>query len=58
MDVKRFEKKLKHLTQEEILTGAISSLNKLLVDKGIVSANELQKYFLEWLKYWKSSKYG
>ena len=55
MDVKRFEKKLKHLTQEEILTGAISSLNMLLFDKGITSEKELQKYFLEWLKYYKAS---
>ena len=47
MDVKRFEKKLKHLTQEEILTGAISSLNMLLFDKGITSEKELQKYGIE-----------
>lgn len=58
MNVQKFEKKLKGLTQEEILTGAISSLNQLLVDKGVTNKNELQKYFLKWPQYYKASKDG
>lgn len=53
MDVQRFSRRLRHLTQEEICTGAISSLNQLLIDKGITSQAELQRYFLEWLRHYK-----
>ncbi len=50
MKVKNFEKRISHLTQQEILAYSVSSLNKLLVDKGIVTRDELQKYFLEWME--------
>jgi len=34
----------------EILTGAVSSLNKLLVDEHLVSEGNLQTYFMNWLR--------
>lgn len=53
MRIKDFEKCIKHLSQEEILTGSISSLNELLVQKGIVSRRELQEAFLSWMRQTK-----
>jgi hypothetical protein len=58
MDIASFESKIKQLDQEQILTGAISSLNKLLVDKGIVKQEELQDYFLHWMNQSKPQKKG
>jgi hypothetical protein len=58
MDIAEFESKIKQLDQEHILTGAISSLNKLLVDKGIVRQEELQNYFLQWMSESKPQKKG
>jgi hypothetical protein len=58
MDIANFESKIKQLDQEQILTGAISSLNKLLVDKGIVKQEELQDYFLDWISRSKPQKKG
>jgi hypothetical protein len=49
MDIAEFESKIKQLDQQHILTGAISSLNKLLVDKGIVKQEEIQEYFIHWM---------
>jgi hypothetical protein len=49
MDIAEFESRIKQLDQQHILTGAISSLNKLLVDKGIVKQEEIQDYFLHWI---------
>ncbi len=34
MRITTFERKIKHLDQGQILTGAISSLNKVLVEQG------------------------
>lgn len=56
MEVGKFAKKLKGLDQIEVVTGFVSALNKLLVDKGVVTEKELQKYFLDWLKLYKSTK--
>jgi hypothetical protein len=56
MDAERFESKIRHLNQEEILTGAISSLNRLLVDKGLIKEDEVQNYFLNWLNQHKLEK--
>jgi hypothetical protein len=56
MDIVNFESRIKHLDQEQILSGAISSLNKLLVDKGIVKENEIQDYFLHWMSEQKLTK--
>ena len=42
MQVENFESKVKHLTQSQLLTGAISSLNKFFVDKGVLSEEEIQ----------------
>jgi hypothetical protein len=56
MDIASFESKIKQLDQEQILTGAVRSLNKLLVDKGIVKEEELQDYFLHWLRESKPRK--
>jgi hypothetical protein len=50
LNIDEFEKQVKDLDQTEILSGAISSLNKLLVDKRIVQEKELQDYFLEWMR--------
>ena len=50
MKVGKFERRTKDLRQIEILSGAVSALNKLLVDKKIISVEELQKYFSEWQK--------
>jgi hypothetical protein len=40
MNIASFESKLKQLDQQQMLTGAISSLNRLLVDKGIVNEDD------------------
>ena len=49
MKVEKFEKQLKGLGQVDILTGAVDSLNKLLVDKGVITQRELQDYFSSWI---------
>jgi hypothetical protein len=49
MDIASFESRIKDLDQQEILAGAISSLNKLLVDKGVLRQDEIQEYFLQWM---------
>jgi hypothetical protein len=49
--IEQFEQHIRNLDQTEILSGAISSLNKLLVDKKIVQESELQDYFLEWMRH-------
>jgi len=36
------------------LTASVSSLNKLLADKGLTTEAELQKYFLDWLEKHKA----
>lgn len=56
MDIEKFEKRIKHLSQTQILSGAISSLNKLLVDKGVVTYTEIQKYFSAWMEEYKLTK--
>jgi hypothetical protein len=48
--IKNFEKHIRNLRQMEVLTGAVSSLNKLLVDKRLVSEDDLQTYFMNWLR--------
>jgi hypothetical protein len=47
---------LKSLNQTEILTIAASSLNKLLVKKGVVSKRELLKAFVKEAKRFKGRK--
>lgn len=56
MDIEKFEKRIKHLDQTQILSGAISSLNKLLVDKGVVTYTEIQDYFSAWMSKHKPTK--
>ena len=53
MQTKVFARHIRHLDQADILTGAISSLNKLLVDKRLIQERELQDYFLEWMRQQK-----
>ena len=55
MTIEQFERHIEDLDQIEIISGAISSLNKLLVDKKIVQTDELQDYFLEWMRVRKAS---
>lgn len=50
MKTEKFEKKIKHLSQIEILSGAINALNQLLIDRGFVSEGELQDYFKKWMR--------
>jgi hypothetical protein len=50
VETKQFEKKIRHLDQIQVITGAISTLNKLLIDKGIVKSEELQSYFADWMR--------
>jgi hypothetical protein len=50
MKTAEFEKKISHLTQEELLTGVVSSLNCILVDKGIIKDIEIQNELLKWMK--------
>ncbi len=50
MSTEEFEKRIKHLDQIQILSGAISSLNRLLIDKGLVEEEELQDFFLDWVR--------
>ncbi|MEK7503139.1 MAG: hypothetical protein AAB556_01695 [Patescibacteria group bacterium] len=45
------------MSQIQILSGTVSSLNKLLVDRGIVSEYELQDYFQKWMKENSSEKF-
>ena len=47
MDVREFEKKIHHLTQEEIIETGVSVTNMILVEKGICTEDELQNKFLE-----------
>ncbi len=43
MRIATFERKIKHLDQGQILTGAISSLNKVLIEQGrIQDLNETE----------------
>ena len=53
MTIQQFEQHIADLDQTEILSGAISALNKLLVDKNILREQELQCYFLEWMRHHK-----
>ena len=50
MKTKDFEKHISHLSQEQILTGGLSTINKLLAEKGIVTSEELQLGLLGWVK--------
>jgi len=50
MTIKKFEQHIKHLNQLEVVTGTVSSLTHLLVDKGLVTVEELQEQFLHWMK--------
>ena len=45
--VEVFASRLKELSQEDVVRVAMSSLNKLLVKKGIVTQLELQQSFLD-----------
>jgi len=48
-----FAKRIKHLSQDSIASVAVSALNRLLVDKGIVTELELQQTFLD-----EAERYG
>lgn len=48
--VKQFQKGVDHLTQEQVLTGGVSAIIELLVAKNIVTYDELQNCFTEWMK--------
>ena len=50
MTERQFMKSIQHLNQVEILSGAVSTLNRLLVDKGVVTDKELQEKFLDWMR--------
>lgn len=50
MKTKDFEKHIKHLSQEQVLTGGLGTINKLLVEKGLVTAEELQAGLMDWIK--------
>ena len=50
MRIEKFERRIQHLDQTQILSGAINSLNKLLIDKGIAKPEEIQDYFLQWMQ--------
>jgi hypothetical protein len=50
MKTKDFEKHISHLSQEQILNGGVSTLNKLLVEKGLTTPEELQAGLLDWMK--------
>ena len=49
MRTRDFEKKIRHLNQLDVLSGTVSNLNNILVEKGVVSRQELQAGFLEWM---------
>jgi len=50
MKIEKFERRIQHLDQTQILSGVVSSLNKLLVDKGLAKPEEIQSYFLQWMR--------
>jgi hypothetical protein len=50
MKIENFERRIQHLDQTQILSGVVSSLNKLLVDKGLAKPEEIQGYFLQWMR--------
>lgn len=50
MKTEKFEKKIKHLTQVEILSVAVSVINKILFDKGLITQEDLQRLFLNEIK--------
>ena len=45
MEVAKFERTIRHLSQEEIAATAISTINKILVKKGIATVDEIQQTF-------------
>ena len=56
MKVEEFEKHIKHLADSEIVRGSVFALNRILIEKGLVTKEELQDMFLEWLKDYDSGK--
>lgn len=50
MKTKKFEKKIRHLSQKDIVTGNLSVLNKVLIDSGYITKSELQKMFIQWME--------
>ena len=56
MKVEEFEKQIKHLADSEIARGSTFALNRILIEKGLVTKEELQDMFLEWLKDYDSGK--
>ncbi|MBI2055772.1 MAG: hypothetical protein HYT37_00105 [Candidatus Sungbacteria bacterium] len=47
MRIREFERKIKHLTQMEIINCALSVLGHMIIKKGIATEEELQNKFLE-----------
>jgi hypothetical protein len=47
VDIRKFERKICHLTQEEIVQTGVSVTNMILVEKGICTEDELQNKFLK-----------
>lgn len=50
MKAKKFEKKIRHLSQKDIVAGNLHVLNRVLIDSGYITKSELQKMFLDWMK--------
>lgn len=51
MEVQKFERKIKHLKNKQILQGSINAITKVLVSKGLVTEEELQDTFMEWVNH-------
>ena len=46
MKIADIEKKIKHLSPEQVLTVAINTINRILIDKGITTIEEIRERFL------------
>ena len=47
METKEFEKKIRYLKQIDVVTHTVAALNVLLMEKEIVTKEELQEKFLQ-----------
>lgn len=47
MKITDIEKKIKHLSQQQILTIAVNTINHILVEKGITTIKEIRERFLK-----------
>jgi hypothetical protein len=44
--LEEFERKILHLSQDEVITTTLSAITKILIEKGICTEEELQNKFL------------